>query len=300
MLDLLEGLHPLGDNFQAHVASKAYQRVQDGGGITFSSNGINKHLVNLDEVDAELEHVGQPAVTGAEIIDPDTQTEALQCGDHAARRGEILERLALSHFEQHLGQRDRRAAEDRRHVLDDCLVHKVPRRQVEADGEMRSRADCGTGLGTDAPHQRARQWHDQAGRFSKRNEVDRRHQRTVGLAPADKHLRADDARGREIQDRLVVGNELIVLDRARELVDRIAARAPGPEGHKRKDQHPSRAGADCRHRDKVAMRGQHTPARDRCCDHDAEVFRRKLHEQQIARFRIVPLRRAPLANNRAV
>ena len=85
MLHLLEGLHTLGDDLHPHVAREAHQRLDDRRGISFSIKSIDEHLVDLDEIDAELEHVGQAAVTGAEIVDPDVHAEPLQRRDDAPR-----------------------------------------------------------------------------------------------------------------------------------------------------------------------------------------------------------------------
>ena len=83
------------------------QGFDDRGGIPFSIKSIDEDLVDLDEIDAELEHVGQAAVTGADIVDPDAHAEPLQCRDDAPCDVEIVERLALGDFEQDLARRNR-------------------------------------------------------------------------------------------------------------------------------------------------------------------------------------------------
>ena len=281
VLHLLEGLDPLGDDLHAHVAPEADQRLDDRGRIAFGADRIDEHLVDLDEVDAELEHVGEPAVPGADIVDPDMHAEPLQRGDHAARHGEVFERLALGDFEQHLVSAIGDPREDRADILDDRLVDEVARRQIEADLELRPCADRRAGLDTDAPHQGARQRDDQPGRLGERDELHRRHECPVGLAPAHQHFGADHARGREIDDRLVVGNELAVLDCALELIDRIAARTPGPEGNQRKDQCRARTRTDRRHHHEVGVAGEHARARHRCRDNDAETLGPELRDQRL-------------------
>ena len=128
----------------------------------------------------------------------------------------------------------------------------------------------------------------------------RRHQRAVRLAPANQYFRADDARGRKIHDRLVVGHELVALDRAGELVDRVAAGTPGAQRHENKDQRRRRSCADRRHHDEVGMRGKDARARDRGGHHDAVVIRRIAREQGFTRLRIIPLCRTALPDPRAV
>ena len=120
----------------------------------------------------------------------------------------------------------------------------MARREIEADPEMRPLADLRAGLGADAAHQRARQFHDQPAQFGERNEVHRRHQRAVGLAPAHQHFGADHARVGQVDDRLVV------RERARRCGSRARARRPDcrppaqqAEGGQREDQRDGRAGA---------------------------------------------------------
>ncbi len=89
--------------------------------------------------------------------------------------------------------------------------------------------------------------------LGERNELHRRHQRPVVPAPAHQNLGTDDARGRQIDDRLVVGNELAIVNGARKLGDRIAARTPRAESHQRKDQRRARTRAERRHHDEIGM-----------------------------------------------
>src|SRR5262245_20027126 len=65
MHHLLEILDAFGHHIHAHVARKIDERFDDGGGIAVRADSIHEHLVDLDDVDPEREHVGKPAVPGA-------------------------------------------------------------------------------------------------------------------------------------------------------------------------------------------------------------------------------------------
>src|SRR6185312_2700038 len=67
--DLLEVFHTFGNDVHAHVVGEVDQSLDDGGRVAVGADGIDEHLVDLDDVDAELEHVGQPAVAGADVVD---------------------------------------------------------------------------------------------------------------------------------------------------------------------------------------------------------------------------------------
>ena len=103
-MHLLESLDALGHHIHAHVVREIDQRLDDGGGVAVGADGIDEHLVDLDDVDAELEHVGEPAVAGADIVDGDAHAQTLQRGDDLARLGEILDRVAFGHLKDDLRQ----------------------------------------------------------------------------------------------------------------------------------------------------------------------------------------------------
>src|SRR5262245_2919375 len=102
MHHLLEIPDAFGHHIHAHVARKIDERFDDGGGIAVGADRIHEHLVDLDDVDPELEHVGKPAVPSADIVDRDSHTKALQGGNSLPRFGKVLDRVALCYFQHHL------------------------------------------------------------------------------------------------------------------------------------------------------------------------------------------------------
>src|SRR6202008_2430373 len=117
--DLLEILHALGNHVHAHVPRQIDQRLDDGGRVTVGADGIHKHLVDFDDVDTKLEHIGKPAVAGADVVDGDAHAQSLQsCNDLTGFR-EILDRVALGHFQHDLRKLDQRICEDVAYIIDD-------------------------------------------------------------------------------------------------------------------------------------------------------------------------------------
>jgi hypothetical protein len=43
------------------------QSFDCGDRVAVSADGVNEHLVDLDDIDAKLKHIGQPAVAGAVV-----------------------------------------------------------------------------------------------------------------------------------------------------------------------------------------------------------------------------------------
>src|SRR5581483_2010521 len=93
--DLLEVLHAFRNHVHAHVVREVDQGLDDGGRIAVGADGVDEHLVDLDDVDAELEDVGQPAVAGADVVDGDAYAETLQRSDDLPGLGQVLDRIAL-------------------------------------------------------------------------------------------------------------------------------------------------------------------------------------------------------------
>lgn len=80
MLHLLERLDALSDHVHAHVLREIDQRSDDGVGMVVDADGIDEHLVDLDDIDTELQHIAQSAVTSADVVDGYAHAEALQGG----------------------------------------------------------------------------------------------------------------------------------------------------------------------------------------------------------------------------
>ena len=56
--DLLEILHALGDDLHPQIAREIHQRLDDRLRMRLGADRIDEHLVDLDDVDAELEDIG--------------------------------------------------------------------------------------------------------------------------------------------------------------------------------------------------------------------------------------------------
>ena len=101
---LLERLDALGDDVHAHVARKIDQGFDDGHRGGFVPERVDEHLVDLDDVDAELEHVGQTGMPCPDVVDRNLDSQSLQSRDHAAGRCQAVERLTLGDFKHNLRQ----------------------------------------------------------------------------------------------------------------------------------------------------------------------------------------------------
>jgi hypothetical protein len=96
---------------------------------------------------------------------------------------------------------------------------------------------------------------------AERDEHRGRHDAAVGFAPAHQHLGADDAPRAQIDHRLVVRDELAVLQRALHFDDRIGAAAPREDERQRHD-HTASVAAPIVPTMRRSERAANTAARD--------------------------------------
>ena len=99
----------------------------------------------------------------------------------------------------------------------------MPRGEIEPHPQERPLDDGRAHFIAHMAHDGARHLQNEAARFRERDEGRRRDDGSVRLAPAHQHLGAAHAAVRDIDDRLVIGNELAGLERLFQFRDRIDA-----------------------------------------------------------------------------
>src|ERR1700730_13271625 len=102
MHHLFEIFYAFGNHVHAHVPCEIDQRFYDGGGVAVGTDGIHEYLVDLDDINTEFQHVGKSAVAGADVVDGNAHAKPLQCGNDLPGFSEVLDRIALGHFQHDL------------------------------------------------------------------------------------------------------------------------------------------------------------------------------------------------------
>ncbi|MCY1542391.1 hypothetical protein D9M68_781370 [compost metagenome] len=149
----------------------------------------------------------------------------MQAGNDACRGHGIVERPALGNFEHQLPETDRRLAEDRLHVLDNADVAEMPLEQVDGDLHVRD------GLGQIAQivpyllHQRHGHGNGEARDLGIVDEGAGRYHLPIPLLPATQHFAPHKRAGAQIDHRLVIGLDLVPLDRPLQVKGRHAGPA---------------------------------------------------------------------------
>src|SRR5581483_3433766 len=99
---LFKTLDTFGDDFHAHVVGEVDQCFDDAHRIVVAADGVDENLVDLDDVDAELQHVRQTGMARPYVVDRHLHAELLDRGDHAARRSQALHRLPFGQLQDDL------------------------------------------------------------------------------------------------------------------------------------------------------------------------------------------------------
>ena len=86
---------------------RARSSLNDRGRVAVGADGIHEHLVDLDDIDAKLEHIGKAAVAGADVVDGDPHAQSLQGSNDLPGFREVLNGVAFGHLQHHLRKLDR-------------------------------------------------------------------------------------------------------------------------------------------------------------------------------------------------
>src|SRR4029079_10328943 len=139
--NLLEIFDPLRNHIHAHVACEIDKRLDDSRRVAISADGVHEHLVNLDDIDTELQHIGKTAVTGPYIVDCNADAETLQSGNRLAGFSEVFYWIPLGDFEYDLREFNRRTHKDSAYIPDDLRLAEKLARKVERNPQVRTTPD---------------------------------------------------------------------------------------------------------------------------------------------------------------
>ena len=143
--------------------------------------------------------------------------ELVQPVDHVADAERVGEDRALGHLELEPVGGDARVGEHRRDPVGQLEIEQVGDGQVDGDVEVEPVGRPRGALVDRRPQHVARERLDQAGALGDPDEPGRRDEAPLGMDPADERLDAHDPAGLEVGLRLVVDDELLLLDRAAQL-----------------------------------------------------------------------------------
>ena len=183
-------------------------------------------------------------VAGAEVVEHQPHAEVLEVLQHGGRRGGLLHQHALGQLEPEPLGRHPGLAQDARELVGQRGLGELASGQV--DGQARE-VDRGVGgpareLAAGLAQHPAPERHDQPALLGDRDERAREHDPLLRVAPAHQRLDGDDPALVEVDERLVVELELVVVERAAQVLLELEALHHAP-AHAAVEQLEARAAA---------------------------------------------------------
>ena len=188
----------------------------------------DERAVDLDDVGGHVHQVGQRRVAGAEIVDGDAGTERLQVAERALRGGEVIHQRALGELDDQTFGVDLAVHDDVLDTAHEVGVAELAGGHVDRDrrrGGPVHRLPPAQVLAGAIEHPRT-EVDDEPTGLRDRDELARRDGPALAPPPQQRLGTGDAARAHR-DPRLVVGLELVVLERTRQRVgDRGVLRPP--------------------------------------------------------------------------
>ena len=118
---------PFGNDVEIEVVSDADDRSdhEESLGVGLLAELADEGLVDFEEVDREGVQVGERGVLGAEVVERDTDAEALEGVESLVDEGRVGQQGAFGEFEDESGRREPALAERR------LLVHRSEQKSPE-------------------------------------------------------------------------------------------------------------------------------------------------------------------------
>ncbi len=241
-LDLLLGLHPLGDQSQPHAMGEIQDVFDDMAGGAFLFHSLDKAAIDFDDVHMEHLQIAEAGVAGAKVIDGDEHAQLVQGIEDGAGLLVRIHHLPLRHLEHQAQILARESAKKVAALGDDVLVFEVLGADIDGDvkagGQPVGHPDqIIPGLG----HQLASHRHYVAALLREGDEVVGGNHPLCGMTPAHQHFTTAQA-PLPVHHGLQMGDELPGRHGSGKLAAGGAAAPPQIEGEQPQQQRQHRGG----------------------------------------------------------
>ena len=177
-------------------------------------NAAHEGLVDLHTVERETFQVGQRRVAGTEVVHRQVESQPFQFVQHFLRVLLVAHHRAFGDFQLERLGRQAGFPDGFGNELNQALVRHLSRGNVDRDTQLRQAALLpGAILHTGRLRDPAAHRHDQAGFLRDGDEISGRHEPELRAYPAYQGLQAGDPTGCDIDLRLVVQHEFVVVQR---------------------------------------------------------------------------------------
>ena len=212
-------LDAFGDDRQRETPAEFDGGTHDRTGARALGELSDEGTVDLDLVDRQLAHIGERRVARAEIVDGQRDAETAQRVHYVDDLFGMIHERGFGEFETQRVGRQAEPVEQIADIIDEATVEQIMRRDVDANPD--AKAGCTpirTGLERTAQDP-ARQSAHESGRLGERDELLRRDQAPLGMAPAQQGLRCDHLALGQFEQRLKMDFELVAIECAAQLAE---------------------------------------------------------------------------------
>ena len=180
---------------------------------------MHERLVDLEGVDRYALQITQTRIAGAEVVYGERHTQRLERLQHHGGRRGVVHEQAFGQFEFEILRRHAGLLQDQIQSVDKALAPELHGGNIDRHGH---RGQAGVEPGADLPAGLAQHpladRHDEAALLRDRNELRRQNKPERRVIPADQNLAAGHGPADEVDLRLVMQHELVLLHGAAQVV----------------------------------------------------------------------------------
>src|SRR5438270_6841774 len=236
---LLRGLDPLGDDRDAEAATDRDERLGEAGGLAVGAEVADEAAVDLEEVDGQAAELAEGRAAGAEVVEGEVDPQPLQRPQPAGDRLAVDAAAALGELDDQRVGGESRARERGPHGAADVAGDELAAADVDADRDRNSRLHPERGdLRAGGEEHPGADRQQQVALLELGEEGVGEEQPVARVVPAEQRLDRDRAAALELDDRLVVEDELALLEGAGELGAVLEAAADQLVHPRLVDAHP--------------------------------------------------------------
>jgi hypothetical protein len=140
LLELLFGLDPFSDDPHSQVVGKAHDRAGRDPVVAPGAKVPDEGAVDLEGIDLESVEVTERGVAGAEVVEVDVESEALELAENRNRRVGFLHHDVLRHVENQSSGRELGLGEDLFHPIGEVGLEELLVGHVHVDRERAASA----------------------------------------------------------------------------------------------------------------------------------------------------------------
>lgn len=227
-LELFAGFDSLNDDLHMKVVGHRQNRLDEGAGLRAHGQFADKGAIELEGIEEELGQIAEAGVAGTEVVHGNADAAAGEAADEVGGAFDAGEGGGLGEFKLEQAGAEAGAAEGLLDFFEEGIAGELDAGDV--DGDLNGAAGAtlpGEAFDAGAIEDVSAELDDEAALFGDGDEAHRGDGSELGVGPAGEGFEANDGVGGEVEFRLVVDANLVVLDGVAEVAFEHEAFASG-------------------------------------------------------------------------